>query len=119
MPSRASTSTSPFRNGVTRAVNAPLNISLLQFEACVEATDRLLHPIRRYNTCYLYLRGRDHPYRDVGLAQSGKHPRSVAGTVEHPGPDDRDLAEPLLALDLAAQGGSHLASEPPRFGEVA
>src|SRR3712207_8413215 len=67
-PSSASTSTSPFLNGVMRAVNVPLNISLLQFEVFVEAPDRLLHPLRRYYACYLNLRGRDHPYGDTRLA---------------------------------------------------
>src|SRR5215203_5125963 len=80
-PSRASTSTSPFLNGVTRAVNTPLNISLLQFEVFVEAPDRLLHLARRYDTCYLYLRGRDHPDRDTHAPQSVEHPRRIAGAV--------------------------------------
>src|ERR671914_831748 len=78
MPSRASTSTSPFLNGVTRAVNAPLNISLLQFKVLVEAPDRLLHLLRLYNTRYLNLRGRDHPDRDVSSPQRAEHLRSVA-----------------------------------------
>src|ERR687895_1884206 len=80
-PSRASTSTSPFLNGVTRAVNAPLNISLLQFELLVEAPDRLLHLGCRYNTCYLDLRGRDHPYGDARLSQRTEHLGGVSGPV--------------------------------------
>src|SRR3712207_4770070 len=103
MFSRASTSTSPFLKGVTRAVNVPLNISLLQLEVPVKLPDRLFDPLRRYYTCYLNLRGRDHPYGDTGLAQRGEHPRRVAGAVEHPGPHHRDLAQGLLALDHAAQ----------------
>src|SRR3712207_3669463 len=74
-PSRASTSTSPFLKGVTRAVNVPLNISLLQLEVLVKLPDRLFNPFRRYDACYLNLRGRDHPYGDAG-------PRSEEHTSE-------------------------------------
>src|SRR5215216_2657002 len=119
MPSRASTSTSPFLNGVTRAVNVPLNISLLQLEVPMKLPNRLFNPFRRYDACYLNLRGRDHPYGDARLAQRSEHPRGVTGTVEHPGPHHRDLAEILLALDHAAQKVGHLAREPPRLHEVA
>ncbi len=55
MPSRASTSTSPLRNGVTRAVNAPLNISLLQLEAPVQNPYRLFYPAGRQDARHLYL----------------------------------------------------------------
>src|SRR5215204_6641776 len=68
MPSRASTSTSPFLKGVTRAVNVPLNISLLQFEVLMKLPDCLFNPLRRYDACYLNLRGRDHLYGDTRLA---------------------------------------------------
>src|SRR3954454_8754227 len=98
-PSRASTSTSPFLNGVTRAVNAPLNISLLQFEILMEASNRLLHLLRWYNTCYLDLRGRYHPDRDPRSPQRVEQPRRIAGTVEHPRADYGDLAEVFLPLD--------------------
>ena len=46
IPSRASTSTSPFLKGVTRAVNAPLNISLLQLEVPVQNSYRFFYPFR-------------------------------------------------------------------------
>src|SRR5215218_5110840 len=119
MPSSASTSTSSFLNGVTRAVNVPLNISLLQFEVLMKLSDRFFNPLRRYDACYLNLRGRDHPYGDARLAQRGEHSRRVSGTVEHPGPHDRDLAEVLFTLDRAAQKVGHLARDPPRLREVA
>src|SRR5215212_10303065 len=96
-------STAPFLNGVIRAVNAPLNISLLQFEILVEAPDRPLHLLRRYNTRHLDLRGRDHPYRDARPPQSVEHPRGVAGPVEHPGPHHGDLAELFFPLYSSAQ----------------
>ncbi len=45
--------------------------------------------------------------------------RRVAGAVQHPRPDDGDLAEVLLALDPAAQRVGDLAREPQGLGEVA
>src|SRR3954447_16411153 len=117
-PSRASTSTSPFLNGVTRAVNVPLNISLLQFEILMEAPDRLIHLLRWYNTCYLDLRGRDHPDRDPGLPQGAEQPRRIAGTVEHPRPHDAYLAEVLRPFDLSAQGLCDLTRQAARLGEL-
>src|SRR3712207_5963804 len=78
-PSGASTSTSPLLNGVTSAVYAPLNISLLQLEIPVQDPHRLLHPFRGQHARDLYLRGRDHPDGDAGLAQRGEHPGRVAG----------------------------------------
>src|SRR5215210_6710404 len=65
IPSRASTSTSPFRKGVTRAVNAPLNISLLQLEVPVQNSYRFFYPAGRQYASHLYLRGRDEPDRDA------------------------------------------------------
>src|SRR5215210_4353718 len=117
--SRASTSTSPFLNGVMRAVNAPLNISLLQFEVLVEAPDRLFYSLRRHHARYLYLRGRDHPDRDAGFSQGSEHLCRVTGTVQHPGPDDRNLAQVFLSLDFAAQGCRYFRCQSLRFGEVA
>src|SRR5215210_5096864 len=117
-PSKASTSTSPFLNGVTRAVNAPLNISLLQFKVLVEAPDRLLNLLRLYNTRYLNLRGRDHPDRDVRSPQRADHLRSVAGPVEHPRPHDTHLAKVFFPLDRAAQRSRDLARYRARLGEV-
>src|SRR4028119_126104 len=102
--SSASTSTSPFRNGVTSAVNAPLNISLLQLEVPVQDPHGLLHPVRGQHARYLYLRGRDHPDGDARPAQGGEHPGRVARTVQHPRADHGDLAEVTLPLDHAAQG---------------
>src|SRR5215204_2021016 len=113
IPSRASTSTSPFLNGVTIAVKAPLNISLLQLEVSVEAPNRLLHPSRGYHASYLYLRRRNHAYRDARLAQRSEHPGRVTGAVEHPGPDHRDLAQVFFSLGLAAEQARDLAGEPP------
>src|SRR5215217_9054320 len=77
IPSSASTSTSPFLKGVTRAVNVPLNISLLQIEVPVKLPDSLFNPLRWYHACYLNLRGRDHSNGDAGLAQRSEHPRGV------------------------------------------
>src|SRR4028119_1735307 len=117
MPSRASTSTSPFLNGVTRAVNAPLNISLLQFEFFVKAPDRLLHLCRGYDACYLDLRGRDHPDGDVFPTQCVEHLRRVAGAIEHPRSYHAYLAQVLFSLDPAAQRFGDLTRQAVRFGE--
>src|SRR3712207_2870139 len=54
-PSSASTSTSPFLKGVTSAVNAPLNISLLQLEVPVQDPHRFFYPSRRQHASHLYL----------------------------------------------------------------
>ena len=55
IPSKASTSTSPFLKGVTRAVNAPLNISLLQLEVPVQNPYRFFYPSCRQYASHLYL----------------------------------------------------------------
>src|SRR5215207_10132720 len=99
MPSRASTSTFPFLKGVTRAVNAPLNISLLQLEVPVQNSYCFFYPSRRQYASHLYLRGGDEPYRDTGLPERREHSRRVTWAVEHPRPHDRDLTKLLLALD--------------------
>src|SRR5215203_738210 len=99
IPSRASTSTSPFLKGVTRAVNAPLNISLLQLEVPVQNYYRFFYPCRRQDASHLYLGGGDEPYRDAGLPERREHPRRITRTVEHPRPDHGDLAELLFTLD--------------------
>src|SRR5215213_3454466 len=119
MPSSASTSTSPFRNGVTRAVNAPLNISLLQLEIPVQNSNRFFYSACRQYASHLYLGGRDEPYGDARLPERREHPRRVAGTVEHPRPDDGDLAQLLLALNPPAQRFCYLSGEPQGCGEVA
>src|ERR671911_2220049 len=81
MPSKASTSTSPLLKGVTRAVNAPLNISLLQLEIPVQNSHRFFYPSRRQDASHLYLRGGDEPYGDTGLPKRREHPGRVARTV--------------------------------------
>src|SRR5919107_3885010 len=78
MPSRASMSTTPFLKGVTRAVNAPLNISLLQLEVPVQNSHRFFYPSRRHYASHLYLRGGDEPYGDTGLPKRREHPGRVA-----------------------------------------
>jgi aspartate kinase len=67
---------------------APLNISLLQFEASMQTANRLLDFSRPHHACYLYLRGRDHPDRYTRLAQRVEHPGCVAGAIQHAGPHD-------------------------------
>src|SRR5215211_7561387 len=119
MPSKASTSTSPFLKGVTRAVSAPLNISLLQLEVPVQNSYRFFYPPCRQYASHLYLGGGDEPYRDAGLPERGEHPRRVSRAVEHPRPDDGDLAELLLALDLPIQRFSDHPCEPQGFGKGA
>src|SRR5215213_6856167 len=91
MPSMASTSTSPFLKGVTRAVNAPLNISLLQLEVPVQNPYCLFYPSCGQHASHLNLGGGDEPYRDAGLPERPEHPGGVSGAVEHPRPDDGDL----------------------------
>src|SRR5215204_374227 len=119
IPSKASTSTSPFLKGVTRAVNAPLNISLLQLEVPVQNSYRLFYSSGGQHASNLYLGGGDEPYGDAGLPERREHPRRVTRAVEHPRPDDRDLAELLLALDPSVQRVRDSAREPQGFGEVA
>src|SRR5215203_2303257 len=119
MPSRASTSTSPFLNGVTRAVSAPLNISLLQLEVPVQNSYRFFYPACRQYASHLYLGGGDEPYGDAGGPERREHPGGVAGAVEHTRPDDTDLAQLLLALDPSVQRFRDLSGEPQGSGEVA
>ncbi len=119
IPSSASTSTSPFLKGVTRAVKAPLNISLLQLEVPVQNPYRFFYPSGRQYASNLYLRGGDEPYGDARLPERREHPRSVTRAVEHPRPDDGDLAELLLALDPPIQRVGDPAREPQCLGEVA
>src|SRR4028119_546260 len=98
IPSRASTSTSPFLNGVTRAVNAPLNISLLQIEVPVQNPYRLFYAPGGQHARNLYFRRGDEPYGDAGLPERREHPCRVPRTVQHPRAHYRDLAELLFAL---------------------
>src|ERR687894_2497764 len=86
IPSSASTSTSPFLKGVTRAVNAPLNISLLQLEVPVQNSHRFFYPSCGQYASNLNLGGRDEPYRYAGLPERREHPGGVTGAVEHPRP---------------------------------
>src|SRR5215217_3462584 len=115
IPSSASTSTSPFLKGVTRAVKVPLNISLLQFEVSVQDLYPLFYPFGGQHARDLDLRGGDHPNRDASPPKRSEHTSSVTRPVQHTGPDDRDLAQPLLTLDLPAQRVGNLACEPPRL----
>src|ERR671910_1153842 len=92
IPSKASTSTSPFLKGVTTAVNAPLNISLLQLEVPVQNSHRFFYPSCRQYASNLYLGGGDEPDRDAGLPERREHPRRIAGAVEHPRPHHGDLS---------------------------
>src|SRR5215208_3648255 len=119
MPSKASTSTSPFLEGVTRAVSTPLNISLLQLEVPVQNSYRFFYPPCRQYASHLYLGGGDQPYGDTGLPERGEHPRRVARAVEHPRPDDGDLAKLLLALYMPVQRVRDPARDPQRLAEIA
>src|SRR5215213_2253394 len=108
MPSKASTSTSPFLKGVTRAVSAPLNISLLQLEVPVQNSYRFFYPPCRQYASHLYLGGGDEPYRDAGLPERGEHPRRVARAVKHPRPDDGDARFGQRGEDAAHRTGTRL-----------